>query len=282
MLALIGGSGLYSLEGLEIEEHLVIDTPFGNPSTAISRGVYQGQSILFLPRHGVAHQFLPHEVNYRANIFALKKLGATQVFSISAAGSLREDIRPGDLALVSQYFDHTRGQRQQTFFGQGVSAHIATANPCCPALSADIIDAAERINLPLHQDKTYGCIEGPRLGTRAESHFLRSAANCDLVGMTNVPEAFLAREAQMAYCSVCLITDYDCWKDDSSQHVSMDQFFATYGGALTKAQALFAEFIRSPLRDTPNAIRHSLENAMLTPPQNMNTEQQQWFEILCQ
>ncbi|MDB9953346.1 MTAP family purine nucleoside phosphorylase [Porticoccaceae bacterium] len=282
MLALIGGSGLYSLEGLEIEEHLVLDTAFGNPSTAISRGVYQGQSILFLPRHGIAHQFLPHEVNYRANIFALKTLGATQIVSISAAGSLREDIRPGDLALVSQYFDHTRGQRQHTFFGQGVSAHIATANPCCPALSADIIDAAKRINLPLHQDKTYGCIEGPRLGTRAESHFLRSAANCDLVGMTNVPEAFLAREAQMAYCSVCLITDYDCWKDDSRQHVSMDQFFATYGGALTKAQALFAEFIRSPLRDTPNAIRHSLENAMLTPPQNMNTEQQQWFEILCQ
>ena len=112
MLALIGGSGLYSLEGLEIEEQLVLDTPFGKPSTAISRGIYQGQSILFLPRHGVAHQFLPHEVNYRANIFALKKLGATKVFSISAAGSLRDDIRPGDLALVSQYFDHTRGQRQ--------------------------------------------------------------------------------------------------------------------------------------------------------------------------
>jgi 5'-methylthioadenosine phosphorylase len=281
MLALIGGSGLYSLEGLEIEEQLVLDTPFGKPSTAISRGIYQGQSILFLPRHGVAHQFLPHEVNYRANIFALKKLGATKVFSISAAGSLRDDIRPGDLALVSQYFDHTRGQRQQTFFGQGLSAHIATANPCCPALSADIVDAASCIDQHLHTEKTYACVEGPRLGTRAESHFLRGAANCDLVGMTNVPEAFLAREAQMAYCSICLVTDYDCWMDNSSQHASMDQFFATYGAALTKAQALLATLIRSPLRDTPQAIRHSLENAMLTPPQNMNAEQRQWFKILC-
>ena len=282
MLALIGGSGLYRLEGLEIEEKIDIQTPFGKPSTAISRGVYQGQAMLFLPRHGDAHQFLPHEVNYRANIFALKKLGATKVFSLSAAGSLREDIRPGDLALVSQYFDHTRGQREQTFFGRGVSAHIATANPCCPALSADIVDAASRIDQHLHTEKTYACVEGPRLGTSAESHFLRGAANCDLVGMTNVPEAFLAREAQMAYCSVCLVTDYDCWMDDSRQHVSMDQFFATYGGALTKAQALFATLLRSPLRDTPKDIRQSLENAMLTSPQNMNTEQQQWFNVLCQ
>lgn len=282
MLALIGGSGLYNLEGLELQQQWDINTPFGQPSAAISCGVYQGEKILFLPRHGIAHRLLPHEVNYRANIFALKQCGASKIFSVSAAGSLREHIKPGDLTLVSQYFDHTRGRREQTFFGHGISAHIATANPCCPALSADICAAAKSIDQPLHRDMTYACVEGPRLGTRAESHFLRSAANADLVGMTNVPEAFLAREAQMAYSSICLITDYDCWMDDSSQHVSMDQFFATYSDALSKAQALFNAFISAPQRDTPADIRTALDNAMLTPPQNMNAEQKQWFDILCQ
>ncbi len=281
MLALIGGSGLYNLEGLDINQQLEMDTPFGKPSAAISLGTYGGQPILFLPRHGHAHQFLPHEINYRANIFALKECGASRICSVSAAGSLRSDIRPGDLALVAQYFDHTRGHREQTFFGNGVCAHIATANPCCPALCVDIAAAAQRLNQPLHRDKTYACVEGPRLGTCAESHFLRDAAKCDLVGMTNVPEAFLAREAQLAYCSLCLITDYDCWMDDSSQHVSMDQFFLTYNTALQKAQALLREFVRAPLSETPEDIRSALAKAILTPPQNMDAEQRKWLAILC-
>jgi 5'-methylthioadenosine phosphorylase len=282
MLALIGGSGLYQLKGLEVEQQLEITTPFGNPSAPICKGVYRGQRILFLARHGSAHQLLPHEVNYRANIFALKQLGARSIFSLSAAGSLREDIKPGDLALVSQYFDHTRGQREKTFFGNGVVAHVSTANPACPALSADIQTAAKQIDQPLHIDKTYACVEGPRLGTRAESHFLRTAANCDLVGMTNIPEAFLAREAQLAYCSLCLVTDYDCWMDDPNQHVSVDKFFEVYSGTLDKAITLINQLVTAPLSETPSDIRGALQTAVMTPEAQLEPEKKEWLKVLQQ
>jgi 5'-methylthioadenosine phosphorylase len=282
MLALIGGSGLYQLEGLEIEQQLEITTPFGNPSAAICKGVYLGQPILFLARHGSGHQLLPHEVNYRANIFALKQAGARHIVSLSAAGSLREEIKPGDLALVSQYFDHTRGQREKSFFGQGVVAHISTANPACPALSADIQSAAKQIGQALHIDNTYACVEGPRLGTRAESHFLRTAANCDLVGMTNIPEAFLAREAQLAYCSLCLVTDYDCWMDDPSQHVSVDKFFEVYSGTLAKAISLVNQLVSAPLSETPKDIRGALQIAVMTAESHLNSDQKEWLRILQQ
>jgi 5'-methylthioadenosine phosphorylase len=280
MLAIIGGSGLYQLEGLEIEQQIEITTPFGKPSAPISSGIYRGQSILFLARHGTAHQLLPHEVNYRANIYALKQLGARQVFSLSAAGSLKEDIKPGDLALVSQYFDHTSGMREKSFFGNGVVAHVSTANPACPALSKDIQAAAQQIGQPLHTDKTYACVEGPRLGTRAESHFLRTAANCDLVGMTNVPEAFLAREAQLAYSSLCLVTDYDCWMDDPSQHVSVDKFFDVYSATLNKAVALLSQLLSAPLSETPSDIRGALQSAVMTPRENLAPAQKAWLRVL--
>ena len=282
MLALIGGSGLYQLRGLEIDQQFEITTPFGSPSAPICKGVYRGQPILFLARHGSAHQLLPHEVNYRANIYALKQLGARSIFSLSAAGSLREDIKPGDLALVSQYFDHTRGQREKTFFGNGVVAHVSTANPACPALSADIQAAAKQIDQTLHTDKTYACVEGPRLGTRAESHFLRTAANCDLVGMTNIPEAFLAREAQLAYCSLCLVTDYDCWMDDPSQHVSVDKFFEVYSGTLDKAITLVNQLVTTPLSETPSDIRDALQTAVMTPEDHLKPGQQEWLKVLQQ
>jgi 5'-methylthioadenosine phosphorylase len=282
MLALIGGSGLYQFKDLEIEQQHEITTPFGKPSAPICKGVYLGQPILFLARHGTAHQRLPHEVNYRANIYALKQLGARSIFSLSAAGSLREDIKPGDLALVSQYFDHTRGQREKSFFGRGVVAHVSTANPACPALSEDIQAAAKQIGQPLHTDKTYACVEGPRLGTRAESHFLRTAANCDLVGMTNIPEAFLAREAQLAYCSLCLVTDYDCWMDDPSQHVSVDKFFEVYSGTLAKAIALLNQLLSAPRSETPRDIRRALQTALMTPEAHLSAEQKEWLGVLQQ
>ena len=241
MLAIIGGSGLYELDGLRIEREHRVTTPFGDPSSTIVQGTYHDQGVLFIARHGASHAFLPSEVNYRANIFALKQLGARRVVGISASGSLRQELKPGELALAAQYFDHTRGQRAYSFFGQGVVAHVSTAYPACPSLSADIARAAERCGQSIHQDKTYGCVEGPRLGTRAESFFLRDAARCDLVGMTNVPEAFLAREAQLAYCAICLVTDYDCWMDDQAQHVSVDAFLATYQGATAKARRLIGD-----------------------------------------
>ena len=280
MLAIIGGSGLYQLDGLTVETQHEVTTPFGQPSSSITEGRYIGQPVLFLARHGEGHQFLPHEVNYRANIFALKSLGARRILGFSAAGSLRKEIRPGELALTAQYFDHTRGKRNYSFFGDGVSAHISTAYPTCPALGADIVDAAVRINAPVHVDKTYACVEGPRLGTRAESFFLRDSAQCDLVGMTNVPEVFLAREAQLAYCTLCLVTDYDCWMDDPAEHVSVDKFFATYQGTLTKAQAVLAELLQQPLRPTPDEVRQSLAGAVLTPDTALTDAQRSWLDVL--
>jgi len=280
MLGVIGGSGLYALDGLDIEAEHEIDTPFGKPSSVIYQGVYEGQSILFLARHGLGHQFLPHEVNYRANIFALKALGARRIFGVSASGSLREELKPGDLALVSQYFDHTRGKRAGTFFGGGIAAHVSTAYPVCMALSDDIVLAAARLNQDLHVDKTYACVEGPRLGTRAESFFLRDSAKCDLVGMTNVPEAFLAREAQMAYATVCLVTDYDCWMDDPAQHVSVEKFFEVYGGAMEKAKALLGELLKEPFSETPDDVRESLKMSILTPDEALSAEQTEWMGIL--
>ncbi len=280
MLSVIGGSGLYALDGLEIQKEHHIETPFGKPSAPIVQGLYNGQSILFLARHGAGHKYLPHEVNYRANIFALKKLGARRIFGVSASGSLRKELKPGDLAIASQYFDHTRGKRDYTFFGAGVAGHVSTAYPACPALSTDIAAAAVRLGQALHTDKSYGCVEGPRLGTRAESFFLRDGARCDLVGMTNVPEVFLAREAQMAYCTVCLVTDYDCWMDDPAQHVSVEKFFAVYGGALEKAKALLGELLKAPLTETPDDIRCALRSAILTPDDALNAGQKEWLNVL--
>lgn len=280
MLAVIGGSGLYALDGLKVEKEHDVETPFGKPSAPIVQGQYQGQSILFLSRHGPGHKYMPHEVNYRANIFALKKFGARRLFGVSAAGSLREDLKPGDLALASQYFDHTRGKRDYTFFGSGIAGHVSMAYPACPSLSGDIEAAAKRINQPLHSGKTYACVEGPRLGTRAESFFLRDAVKADLVGMTNVPEVFLAREAQMAYATVCLVTDYDCWMDDPAQHVSVEKFFEVYGGALEKAKSVLAELLKEPFTDTPEDIRLALKTSILTPDDAINPQQKEWLDVL--
>ena len=280
MLAIIGGSGLYNLKGLQIDSERTLVTPFGAPSGAISCGEYEGQRIVFLARHGIGHRLLPHEINYRANIYALKALGARRVISLSAAGSLRQQIKPGDLALVEQYFDHTRGHRTQSFFGQGVAAHVSTANPVCAALNSDIQSAAAAIDQPIHINNSYACVEGPRLGTRAESFFLRDAAKCDLVGMTNLPEAFLAREAQIAYSSLCLITDYDCWMDDPSQHVSVDKFFEIYSDTLARAIRVLKPLVGSPFTETTSHIRQALNSALLTPREQLTSAEQQWLEVL--
>ncbi len=280
MLAIIGGSGLYALDELDVVAEHDIDTPFGKPSAPIIEGKAFGSSVLFLPRHGRNHEFLPSEVNYRANIYALKKLGATTVLSISASGSLQEEIAPGDLALASQYFDHTRGKREASFFGGGVTAHISTAAPTCPALAADILKAAKETDLKLHSDKTYACVEGPRLGTKAESNFLRGAAGCDIVGMTNVPEAFLAREAQMGYVTLAIATDYDCWREDPDEHVSVEAVFAVYFENIGKIKQLILKVLENGISETPDNIRTALNGAVMTPDERLNDAQKEWLSVL--
>jgi 5'-methylthioadenosine phosphorylase len=263
MLAIIGGTGFYQIDGLEIKSEHAVDTPFGNPSAPIVRAVFNGRDLLFIPRHGRSHQYLPHEINYRANILALKKTGATRIISVSATGSLQEAIHPGELVIPSQYLDWTRGRRQGSFFGDGLAAHISTAEPVCSRLTQWIADHAQTMNLPLHTGKTYACVEGPRLGTKAESRFLR-LAGCDLVGMTNVPEAFLAKEAQMCYAAICIITDYDCWKEDPSHHASLASVLARYAESIQKVQALLHAVLGADLPPAHPDCRTSLKDAVIT------------------
>ncbi len=279
MLAIVGGTGLYELPGLHIEERIRLTTPFGAPSGDILKGNDGNNPILFLARHGSGHRLLPHEVNYRANVFALKQAGATMLLGFSAVGSLAIEVKPGDLAMPEQYVDWTRGQRQRTFFGGGVAAHVSTAKPVSAALVDAVQAAAQRAGHAVHRGLTYACVEGPRLGTQAESHLLRQAG-CHLVGMTNVPEVFLAREAQMAYATLGLVTDYDCWLDDPEQHVSVSGIFELYGKTLGKAAQVLDALLSHPLPEPETSIRTALGTAMLTPDSALTPEQQAMMEVL--
>jgi 5'-methylthioadenosine phosphorylase len=279
MLAIVGGTGLYELPGLAVEERLHGDTPFGGPSGEVVRGTLHGRPLLFLARHGAGHRLLPHEVNYRANVYALKRAGATMLLGFSAVGSLAEDVAPGDLAMPEQYFDWTRGVRERSFFGGGVAAHVSTARPVSAALVTAVQAAAASIGVEVRRGLTYACVEGPRLGTQAESHFLR-LAGCHLVGMTNVPEVFLANEAQMAYATVGLVTDYDCWMEDPAAHVSVSAIFERYGRTLETAKQVLAALLARPLPEPEPALRSALASAMLTPDDALTPAQREWMAVL--
>jgi 5'-methylthioadenosine phosphorylase len=259
----------------------------------VIRGRLAGQEICFVARHGQAHQLLPSEVNYRANIWALKSLGVTEVVAVSAVGSLRQEIAPGDLSIPDQYFDFVKGDRDRTFFGEGLVAHVSTAQPTCAGLTAELVQAGAELDLTIATGKTYGCVDGPRLGTRAESLFLRGAAGCDLVGMTNVPEVFLAREAQLCYSTLCIATDYDCWLDDPAQHVSVEQVIARYGASLERAKTVLHQLIlgRAEASHRDDAHNHepggnhcqcrqALSCAVLTDPEHLNDAQRALLELL--
>ena len=210
VLAIVGGSGLYDLDGLTDVERIDVDTPFGPPSDSIIRGRLGDTRLLFLPRHGRGHRIAPHQIDYRANICAIKKLGATHVVSISAVGSLREDIAPGDVVVVDQFVDLTC-RRISTFFEDGIVGHVALADPVCRHLAAAVTAAAKRSGKVVHEGGTYVCIDGPQFSTRAESHLYRSWG-MTVIGMTAMPEAKLAREAELPYALLALATDYDCWR----------------------------------------------------------------------
>jgi 5'-methylthioadenosine phosphorylase len=279
MLAIIGGTGIYELAGMQVDEHLDTPTPFGAPSGAIVKGTLGGRPLLFLARHGKGHKHLPHEVNYRANIFALKRAGATQVLGFSAVGSLAEHIKPGDLAMPAQYFDWTRGGRARSFFGDGVAAHVSTAEPVSRKLVDWVAAQADAMGIALHRDVTYACVEGPRLGTRAESLFMRQVG-CQLVGMTNVPEVFLAREAQICYATICIATDYDCWMEDPAMHVSVSAILDTYRASLERARQLLDALLVSTMPDEDTDIRSALKFSMLTPDEALSDAQREWLAVL--
>lgn len=281
MLAIVGGTGLYELNGLSIDERLSGETPFGLASGEVLKGHLHGKPVLFLARHGAGHKLLPHEVNYRANIFALKRAGATQLLGFSAVGSLRLDIAPGDLAMPEQYIDWTRGLRERTFFGQGVAAHVSTAQPVSAGLVDAVFRSAAGLGIQIHRGLTYGCVDGPRLGTQAESNFLRQIG-CHLVGMTNAPEVFLAREAQIAYATIGVVTDYDCWLDDPAQHVSVAAIFERYGQALVQARRVLDALLLADLPAPEPEARTALATSMMTPLSALTDTQRAWFTVLQQ
>ncbi|MGE3975313.1 MAG: S-methyl-5'-thioadenosine phosphorylase [Bdellovibrionales bacterium] len=279
MIGIIGGTGLYKMDGIEHVETSNVKTPFGEPSAPITVGRLQDRTVAFLPRHGSQHGLLPSEINFRANIWALKSMGVTQILSVSAVGSLELEIKPGDLALPSQYTDFTKGIRPRTFFGEGLVAHISTAEPVCPRLRSVIMRSAKSIDIDLHDQKTYACVEGPRLGTKSESVFLKQSG-AHLVGMTNVPEVFLAREAQMCYATIAVATDYDCWLDDPSQHVSVEKVFELYGKNIGRVQSVIKSSISQLNDNSQCSCRSSLRQSVLTQKASLTPEKLSLLTLL--
>ena len=279
MIGIIGGTGLYQMDELQVTDVREVTTPFGSPSSPIVLGMLQGRNVAFLARHGLHHDLLPSEINYRGNIWALKSLGVRTIIGVSAVGSLREEIRPGDLALSSQYLDFTKGLRASTFFGRGLVAHVSTANPTCSTTAALVTRAARALELPLHEGRTHAVVEGPRYGTRAESLYLRNCG-ADLVGMTNVPEVFLACEAQLGYCTIGVATDYDSWHEDVQHHVSAVQVAKLFRGNLERVQQLIAYVVVDYTEDDTRACRHTLSGAIMTPRERMTADQRALVSFL--
>ncbi|HXX05457.1 MAG TPA: S-methyl-5'-thioadenosine phosphorylase [Candidatus Bathyarchaeia archaeon] len=209
-IGIFGGTGIYDPGLLSESKEITIETPFGKTSDSITVGVYKGRKVAFMPRHGKKHTIAPHLINFRANIWAFKEMGIKRIIAPSAVGSLKENLKPGDFVIPSQFIDFTKS-RKYTLYEQDKVIHISVADPFCPELQNAVYDSAKKINLHLHRDATYVCIEGPRFSTRAESRFYKDVINADIIGMTLVPECQLAREAQMCYVSISTVTDYDVW-----------------------------------------------------------------------
>jgi 5'-methylthioadenosine phosphorylase len=269
-LGVIGGSGLYAMEGLEDREEHAVDTTFGAPSDVVLSGRLGDTRLLFLPRHGRGHRLAPHEINYRANILALKQLGAEQLVSFSAVGSMKENLHPGDVVLVDQFLDRTRSRPTTFFEGVGVVAHVELAEPVCPALASAIYRATLEVGARVHRGGTYVCIEGPQFSTRAESNLFRSWG-VDVIGMTNLPEARLAREAELPYASVALVTDYDCWHQ-SEASVSVAAVLEVMQRNVATARAILHAVVGNLPDPAESPACRALQHAILTPPDRISDE----------
>jgi 5'-methylthioadenosine phosphorylase len=267
-LGIIGGSGLYDLPGLTQIEEVTLATPFGAPSDVVIRGRLGETQLLFLPRHGRGHRIPPHRINYRANVFALKVLGAQQVLSVSAVGSLKEEIAPGDMVVVDQFIDRTR-TRASTFFEEhGVVAHVSLADPTDRALSAAVQAAVTSAGGRVHMGGTYVCMEGPQFSTRAESNLYRSWG-AHVIGMTNLPEAKLMREAELPYASLAMATDYDCWHDDAAA-VSVEAVIAVLNHNVDLARKTIAALVPRLPDPSQSPASSALKNAIITSPAHVS------------
>jgi len=268
MLAMIGGSGVYNIEGLTNTRWVRVDSPYGAPSDELLLGELDGQPLAFLPRHGRGHRIPPSAINYRANIDALKRAGATQIISVSAVGALRAELPPGMFVIVDQFIDRTFA-RDKSFFGTGLVAHVSMAHPVCARLG-DAIEAAARIlQISYVRGGTYLVMEGPQFSTVAESELYR-AWRCDVIGMTNMPEAKLAREAELCYATIAMVTDYDCWHPDHDA-VTVDMIVKTVQANAGKARALLKSavprVVQAPASACPHGCQRALEYALITAPE---------------
>ena len=277
-IGIIGGTGLYDIEGLQKKETVTLQTPFGNPSDGYLTGELDGISVVFLPRHGLGHRLLPHELNFRANMYGFKKLGVEWIISVSAVGSMKEEIEPLHMVLPDQFVDRTRN-RIDTFFGGGIAAHVPFAQPICPQLSAKLLLKIEKLGFPVHKGGTYLCMEGPQFSTKAESTIYRSW-NVDVIGMTNLQEAKLAREAEMCYATIALVTDYDCWREEED-NLSIEMIIDN----LTKNTEKVKEVLRTVIPEVPTMDRNcpccnALNNAIITQPDMIPPQVKKDLEII--
>ena len=277
VVGVIGGSGLYEIQGLESVETIELATPFGSPSDAFVTGVLDGVRMAFLPRHGRGHRILPTEINFRANIWGMKMLGVSRIISISAVGSMREDVAPGDFVVIDQFFDRTR-HRVDTFFGGGVVAHVMFADPVCPEVRRALVEAGRSLGLRMHDGGTYVNMEGPQFSTRAESRIYRTWG-VDVIGMTNLQEARLAREAEICYATVAMATDYDCWHE-SHEDVTVEAILAVMAKNVGNARRLVAAATPRIAKEPGCACGSALATAILTAPDRIPAETRERLDLL--
>jgi 5'-methylthioadenosine phosphorylase len=276
-IGVIGGSGLYEMEGLSAIEKIKLTTPFGDPSDEYLVGRLGEARLCFLPRHGRGHLRAPNEINYRANIHGMKQLGVEWIISVSAVGSMREEIAPGDMVIVDQFFDRTQG-RASSFFGDGVVGHVAFADPVCGALARVLGDASEKVGARTHRGGTYLCIEGPQFSTRAESRIYRQWG-VEVIGMTNLTEAKLAREAELCYSTVALATDYDCWHVGEAA-VTVDAVVATLRKNVANARAIIREAASRIPAERTCGCKHAAKDAIMTDRAAISAEARARLSLL--
>jgi 5'-methylthioadenosine phosphorylase len=276
-VAVIGGSGIYEIEGVEILKELSLDTPWGKPSDTIVIANVEGTKTAFLPRHGKGHFILPHEVNSRANIAALKMIGVEEILAFSAVGSLKEEIRPLDFVLPTQVIDRTKN-RQSTFFGDGIAAHVAFADPFCARLHEIIKPVAKTNGIKLHTNETVICMEGPAFSTRAESHMYRSW-KAGIINMSTLPEAKLAREAEICYSIICMSTDYDCWKENED-HVTVEMLINNLNKNANSAKNLLKAILPHMGQERTCGCKEAIKNSILTAPEKQDPKQKKKLKKL--
>lgn len=276
-VGVIGGSGVYEIEGIKNLKDVRVKTPFGNPSDSITLGTLEETRVAFLPRHGRGHTILPNELNSRANIWALKSLGVERIISISACGSLKEDLPPRHFVVPDQLFDRTKSRPGSTFFGNGIVGHIAFANPYCSHLSQRVYEAGQKLSIPIHQGGTFVIIEGPNFSTKAESHVWRKLG-FSIIGMTNLPEARLAREAEICYATVGLVTDYDVWKE--GEEVSVTKVGDTIRENVANVKALVKSVVPNMRGERTCECANAAQFAVFTNPKHINPKAAKNLEII--